>query len=192
MSDTPLLVHLRKYIIDKKALTQKERVILYEEVYNYCFHLANKTFKKVQKRSFNPSVDEKQRHRVDIFFEYVLDNPDKTPEYLLFTFNKRFLWVEFLVECRLLGISLFGYDVPITKQIGSNKVRVLIKVLRLHRQFIQQHGYEPSIKQLTVELIKQQLKSGKKIKFSSIESNLNTAIKFLYCKKYADPLSYNE
>jgi hypothetical protein len=191
MTDTPLLMHLRKYMNDRHSMTQKERVILYEEVYDYCFHLANKAFKKVQKKRENLTVDERQRHRVDIFFEYTLDNINKTPEYILFTFNKRFPWIELIVECRLYGIALFGYDVPITKQIGSSKVRVLIKVLRLHRMFIQQYGYEPSVKQLTIELIKHQLRLGKKIKFSCIESDLNIAVKFLYCKRYAHPLTYN-
>lgn len=186
---TALLTNLEKYMTDPNSLTEREGVILYEEIYQLCFHLANKHFKKVQ-RLIDPHIlDEKQRHRVDIFYEYAYENVGKrSAEYILFTFNRRFSWIEFIVECRYLGISLFDLGVPISKQIGAGKVRILINAMRLYRLFIQRKGYEPSVRELTIELIKWKLLQGKIIRFSSIHQHVGEALKFIHCKRYTDSL----
>jgi hypothetical protein len=136
---------------------------------------------------------DKQQHRIMMFYDFVRENSDRTPEYLFKAFNSRFLWVEFLVECKILGIQLFGYDVPLTKQITSATIRHIITGLRLVRNFEDKYGIEPTYEELCIEYIRYNLQRGKMVKWSVVNRVVLTILKFLYCKRYTNPLEkYDE
>lgn len=187
-----MFTELLNKLLKGELHSDKERASLYTYVNSYVLGLASKHYGQKQDLRLHNSF-EKQQARVLIFYEYVLENKDKTPEYLIKSFNCRFLWVELIVECRVNGIKLFDDGTPVTQQITSSIVRHIILGIKLVRRFIEEHGTEPTYEEICIEYIKYRLRRGKQIKFSAVDHVVSVIVRYLYCKAYTNPLEkYDE
>lgn len=183
--DNPLLDLLTLYL--KKEINSKQTLELFKLIDRFLLTLTNVQYKRLQDLWID-SFKERQRIRFDFFLQFVEENRDKTAEWILFSFRRRFHWIEMLVDCKLYGINLFDNNEKLTAQINSSLVRRIILGQNIYNRFVNTKGYEPSDKEFLIEFIKHYLKRGKRIKFSVIESSVRDCLSYFYCKKYADPI----
>ncbi|NIW13219.1 MAG: hypothetical protein GWN31_04650, partial [Candidatus Thorarchaeota archaeon] len=78
---------------------------------------------------------EAHQFRVLWFMEFVKENSHQSTRWCIDAWKRRSSWVEMLVECKVNGISLYGEDIPITKQINRVKTRNLVKM----KAFVRKH-----------------------------------------------------
>lgn len=183
--ENPLLSLLSLYM--KGTITDAETIELFKLIDNFLLVLTNLHYKKLQDL-WCDSYKERQRIRFDLFLSFVLENRGRTSQYILYSFRRRFSWVEMLVDCKLYGITLFDHGIPITKQMDSLLIRRLILGQNLYNAFVNKYEREPTNKEFLLLFIRYYLNRGKLIKFSVIEDSVRDCLKYFYCKKYADPV----
>jgi hypothetical protein len=124
---------------------------------------------------------------MDAAFSF-LSRTDGTTELLMFSFNRRFQWLELLIELKLKGVSLFSAEVPIEKQLNSVLVRKIILINVLVKSYKHTHSdKEPSDRDLIKEFIKYRIRSGFKIRLSDIKGFLGVYVRYTTALREANP-----
>ena len=180
-----LLQLLNQYLTG--TMDEISKVKLYRLVTELNLRLTNRHYRKFQFIS-DYRTDEKQRIRTDLFMEFVQENKHRTGNWILSSYQRRFPWFEFLVDCRYYGINIFDESQSLSKSVNSKRVSDMVKNLALFRSYVTTHGREPTAQEFAILLIKQKIKSGKLVMFSSIQRMAYDTLTYMYCLRYSNPL----
>jgi hypothetical protein len=199
-----LLDKLRKHL----HLSDTEKQELWLGVSDWVSNLARKHYGQKQKTGhyvkgvprqwYEPikgNYREYERHlkRMDVCFDFVNESSVDTPiKGVVFAFNRRFIWIEMLVELECLGIN-FDKEKTTTQRINSTVLRDLIRANRLARNFKDTHRRYPSYDELTVEYAKELLGKGKYLNYHTLQRFINRYANYQAAKLKADALlGYDE
>ena len=138
---------------------------------------------------------EYERHikRMEVCQAFLLESNLETPiKGVVFAFNRRFTWVEMLVELMCLGIS-FDEDKTVTQRINSTVLRDLILANRLAREFRDKHRRSASYDDICIEYARHITTGGKKLNYHSVKRFINRYYHYQTTKLQADAmLGYDE
>jgi hypothetical protein len=191
-----------------KYLTEHQKQELWLGVSDWVSSLARKHYgqnqrtghyvKGVPRQWYEPvkgNFKEFDKHRLRMEFAYSFvkeSSPDVPIRGVVFSFNRRFVWTEMLVELTVLGVQ-FLPDKTTTQRINSTILRDLILGNSLARQFKDTHGRYPNYDEITIEFSRHLLSMGKKINLRSCQRFLNRWHNYQQSKSQADPLvGYDE
>lgn len=199
----PHYIDLLRY--QPERMSEQERELLYFGIHDWLLHLASKHYgqrqvtghyKPDQSRQWYEPVKgnineyNKQVLRVDIAYQFFIEsNPLTASKGLIYAFNRRYSWVEMLVELKNYGIELFDETTTISRQINSAKIKTFILGNRLARRYEERTRHAPSLEDVAVEFIKDKLSDGKSIRYSVVARFIGTYSKYLEARGRATAMS---
>jgi hypothetical protein len=200
------------FLLDKyrnnQPLTENEKQEMWVGVSDWMSNLSRKHYGQQQKTGHYISGSSRQwyepikgnnkefdRHqkRMEVCQAFVYESNNETPiKGVVFAFNRRFIWVEMLVELMCLGIA-FDEEKTITQRINSTVLRDLILANTLARQFKDTHKRVASYDDICIEYAKHIVSLGKKLNYHSIKRFINRYFSYQTAKLQADAmLGYDE
>jgi hypothetical protein len=208
LKEADLIVLLDKYRYDPELLTETDKQLVYFGVNDWVTKLARKHYGQRQRTGHyvNGSVRQwyepikgnfdgytKQCFRVDIALRFLREGKGSTKA-LVYAFNRRYPWVEMLIELKYYGVALLDETLPIDKQINSVLLRLFILGNSLSRKYKEEHeGKNASLRDVLKELCKHLIKQGKTVRYSVLDRFIRGYSQYLNAKQYANPiLGYNE
>lgn len=135
---------------------------------------------------------DKHQKRMEVAFQFVKESNPETPiKGVVFSFNRRYSWVEMLVELRHLGIEFLPGNT--TQQINSTTIRDIITGNSITRKLQTKLRREPTDEEITIEFCSQLLGMGKRISIMSIRRFLSRYHAYRVAKAWGNPiLGYDE
>lgn len=208
VKEADLILLLDKYRYEPENLTELDKQLVYFGVNDWVSKLARKHYGQRQRTGqyvigasrqwYEPITANfdgytKQCMRIDIALEFMREGKGSTRA-LVFAFNRRYLWVEMLVELRFYGVEIYENNTPIEKQINSVYLRLFILGNELSRRFKDSHdGVEATSRDIVKELIKHLIRKGKSIRYSVLERFMRCYLRYVDAKRKANPiLGYDE
>lgn len=200
------------FLLDKlrshQLLTEAERQEIWVGVSDWMSNLSRKHYGQQQKtghyikgvpRQWYEQVKgnfkeyEKHQKRIEVCMSFITESSLNTPiKGVVFAFNRRFTWVEMLVELICLGIS-FDEEKTVTQRINSTVLRDLILANKLAREFKEAHRRVASYDDICICYARHIIQSGKKVNYHSVQRFINRYYSYQTTKQQADALlGYDE
>lgn len=147
-------VELLSRYVNGQRITSDEMNEVWLKVSQHVANVARRHYQSVQRRGFQYKVGgtqkviskplhlrvtdnkayDKTMMRLSLFFDFILENSDKTIPWLIFAYRRRFALFEFILDCRLSGIGLYS-DLTLTQQVTHIHTKKIVECQSLLRQY---------------------------------------------------------